>query len=195
MRTGVPYITTWSSEQPLPITVIQRPGSGIGYADEILSDRDENGVLWQRIASQPGRGRPQFGQVHSLRQRRVMRQLLCGICAGPPDHTDQGVLWLLRDYRDDWTDWPSGMGATEPPVCLPCARHSIRACPALRRGYVAVRVGHSAIAGVYGTRYQPGHPSPAAVANILVALDNPTIRWTRAAQLVRELRDCTIVNW
>ncbi|HEV2781829.1 MAG TPA: hypothetical protein VGX25_20780 [Actinophytocola sp.] len=185
----VPYITTWSAELPAPTTVIERPW-GIGYLDETLGDRDEHGVLWPRMPSRPGHGRPQYGKVHPLRQRRAMRRLLCGICAGPPDRTEDGVLWLVMDYRDDWPGWPEGMGVTEPPVCLPCARLSVRACPALRRGYVAVRVRHSFVGGVYGVRYHRGR----AVEDTLVAFDDPAIRWTRAAQLVRELSGCTIVS-
>jgi hypothetical protein len=186
----VPYITTWSAEQLIPATVVEHPWSGIAYADETLGDRDNNGVLWRRVPSRPGRGRPQFGKVHPLRQRRAMRRLLCGVCGGPPDRTDAGILWLIRDYRDDWPGWPEGMAATEPPVCLPCAEISIRACPALRKGHVPVRVGQSAVVGVYGIRYQAGQ----GVDDAIVAFDDPAIRWTCAAQLVRELRGSTIVS-
>lgn len=186
----VPYITTWSEEKLLPTTIVEHPGAGIAYADETLTDRDKYGVLWQRMPSRPGHGRPQFGKVHSLRQRRAMNRLLCGVCGGPPDQTDQGTLWLITDFRDDWPDWPEGMAAIEPPVCLPCARLAARACPALRKGHATVRVGQSTVAGVYGIRYQPGHEADDAI----VTFKNPTIRWTCAAQLVRELRDCTIVN-
>src|SRR2546430_11182984 len=119
-----------------------------------------------------------------------MRRQLCGVCGGPPDRTEAGVLWLVRDYRDDWPGWPNGMAATEPPVCLPCARLAVRACPALRKGHAAIRVGHSTVAGVYGIRHRPGE----AGEDTIVALDDPDIRWTRAAQLVRELRGCTIVS-
>ena len=190
----MPYITAWSEEQPVPTRIVERPRSGIAYADETLGERDENGVLWRRMPSCPGRGRPQFGQVHSLRQRRAMRKLLCSICAGPADSTDQGMLWLVRDYRHDWPQWPEHMAATEPPVCLPCARISLRACPALRKGSVAIRVGHSTIAGVYGARYQAGHLGAVAVEDVIVTYDDPDIRWTCASQLVRELTDCTIIN-
>lgn len=190
----VPYVTTWSTEQPLPTTMIQRPRSGIAYADEILSDRDEHGVLWTRTPSRPGHGRPQHGKVHSLRQRRAMRRLRCQVCAGPADRTGDGILWLLRDHRDDWPHWPNGMAATEPPICLPCADTASRACPALRRGHVTVRVGHSPIAGVYGALYQPGPQFPTAAIDAVVAFDDPAIRWTLATQLVRELHECTVVN-
>lgn len=190
----VPYITTWSAEQELPTTVIRHSQAGIAYADETLCDRDKNGVLWTRAPSRPGHGRPQFGQVHSLRQRRAMRRLLCQVCAGPADRTGNGMLWLLKDHRDDWPRWPEHMAATEPPICLPCAHTARRACPALRKGYVTVRVGHSSVSGIYGIHYQWGQLFPEAAADIIVAFDDPAVRWTRAAQLVRELRDCAIVN-
>ena len=190
----VPFITTWSGEHPLPTQVIERRGAGIGFADETLGDRDEHGVLWRRVPSRPGTGRPRFGEVHPLRQRRTMRRLLCQVCAGPADHTDLGTLWLVRDHRDDWPQWPEHMAATEPPVCLPCARTSVRACPALRNGYAAIRVGRSVISGVYGAQYLPGPGLPIAAADVTLAYDDPAIRWTCAGQLVRELLDCTIVN-
>jgi hypothetical protein len=185
----VPYITMWSGEEALAATVIQRR-RGIGYADEILGDRDEHGVLWQRMPSRPGHGRPRLGTMHSLRQRRAMRRLLCSVCAGPADTSADGVLWLLADHRDDWPGWPDGMAVTEPPVCLPCARRSARVCPALRDGHVAVRAGHCPIVGVHGTRDENGRP----VENTTVAFDDPAIAWIRASQLVRHLCDCTILG-
>src|SRR5213080_2620982 len=137
-RRIVPYTTRWSSEHRLRPPVIERPGgTGIAFADEILSDRDRHGVLWQRVPSRPGDGRPEFGMVHSGRQRRAMRNLLCQVCAGPADRDDHGTLWLLPDhpgYHDDWPGWPERMATPEPPVCLRCARIAVAACPALRKG-------------------------------------------------------------
>src|SRR4051812_9793935 len=101
-RLIVPYATSWSGEQHLPMPVIQHRGFGIGYADEIAADRDVCGVLWHRVESRPGAGRPQFGNVHSLRQRRAMRRLLCQVCGEPAERTSEGMLWLLLDYRQDW---------------------------------------------------------------------------------------------
>jgi hypothetical protein len=121
MPTFVAYITTWSGERPLSTKVIERPGRGIAYADETLTDRDDHGVLWRRVPSRPGDGRPQFGQVHPLRQRRAMRRLLCQVCGHPADQSDLGTLWLVPDYRDDWPTWPEHMACTEPPICRPCA--------------------------------------------------------------------------
>ncbi|MYZ40125.1 MULTISPECIES: hypothetical protein [unclassified Streptomyces] len=47
--------------------------------------------------SQPGRGRPEYGSVHSLRQRLAMGGLLCQICGKPADRNRDRVLWLLAE--------------------------------------------------------------------------------------------------
>ena len=193
-RGVVPYIVSWSSEERLPGTVIERGRFGIGYADEILLDRDKQGVLWQRTSVSPGQGRPLFGQLHPVRQRRAMSRLLCGICGGPPDQNEQGTLWLIHDFREDWPGWPEHMAEVEPPVCLPCAHLSVRACPSLRQSWVAVRVGQAPVSGVRGVRYRGGHILPTPAGEATVAFEDPAIRWILAAQLVRELTDCTVTE-
>lgn len=190
-----PYITSWSGEIDLPAQVIELRGrTSIGYADETVIDRDSRGALWLRAPSQPGHGQPQFARVHPLRQRRAMQRLLCNVCAGPADHTDDGTLWLVRDYRDDWPGWPERMGVTEPPVCAPCVRVAVRLCPALRKGAAAIRARHAPVAGVSGMRYRSGDGLvPVAIGEKTVAYEDPCIRWIQASKLVRELRGCTIV--
>ncbi|MET8763032.1 hypothetical protein [Lentzea sp. NPDC004782] len=188
-----PYITTWSVEQELPSRLVERPGCGVGYADELLGDRDARGVLWQRPAVRHGVGKPEFGKVHPLRQRRAMRRLLCQVCAGPADQNDGGVLWLLRDHRGDWPEWPEGMACTEPPVCAPCVALSLRLCPALCCGAVAFRVRASEVAGVRGALYRSGRFGPVAVRDVNLAYDDQDIRWVVASALIRELRGCTFV--
>lgn len=192
-RIIAPYITSWSAEQDLPYRLVARPGQGIGYADELLGDRDAKGVLWQRAAVRHEVGRPEFGKVHPLRQRRAMRQLLCQVCAGPADRNEDGVLWLLRDYRDDWPGWPEGMACTEPPICVPCVGLSLKLCPALRRGAVAVRVREFEVAGVRGALYRRGTSAPVAVEAANLAYDDPDVRWLVASALIRELRGCAFV--
>ena len=130
-------------EKDAPFALVERRGGGIAYLDETLADRDRNGVLWFRTPFRPGQGRPEFGRVHPLRQRRTMLRLLCQVCAGPADRTDDGVLWLLQDHRDDWPSWPDGMGVTEPPICLPCVRTSVRLCPSAEEGRCASVSGAS----------------------------------------------------
>lgn len=187
-----PYITKWSSEVDPPGTVIE-VGGGIGYADEKPNDRDRHGVLWARAAQRPGEGRPLFARVHPFRQRRAMRMLLCGVCGGPADRDEDGVLWLLTDHRDDWPDWPARMAAVEPPVCRPCVHLSVRLCPALRRGAVAVRARRYPITAVRGARYTGGQ-RPRAVEDATVFLDDPRIRWVKAVNLARTLQDCTVIE-
>src|SRR5262245_43809587 len=99
-RLIVPYITTWSEEKHPPYELVEIPGRGIAYRDETLADRDSNGVLWFHTPFRPGQGRPEFGKVHPARQRRTMQRLLCQVCAGPADTTEDGVLWLLKDHRE-----------------------------------------------------------------------------------------------
>jgi hypothetical protein len=192
-RVVVPYVTAWSAEEDSSAAVVELPGRGIGYADESISDRDRRGVLWWRTPLRLGQGRPMFGMVHPLRQRRAMRRLLCQVCAGPADRTDEGVLWLVRDFQEDWAGWPERMSVTEPPVCMPCAVLSLRACPALRRGAAAFRDRQFPVSGVRGGLYAGGRV-PRLLGDAMVGFDDPAIHWVRAANLLRELRDRTLVD-
>jgi hypothetical protein len=190
-----PYITSWSGENDPSYQLIEYPGRGIIYLDEELHDRDNHGALWLRTHWRPGHGQPQFARVHPVRQRRTMQRLLCNVCAKPADRTKDGVLWLLRDFRDDWPGWPENMAVNEPPVCMPCAGLASQLCPALRRGAVAVRARHAPIAGVHGTLYRSsGDLVPVATGDATIPYDDPAIRWVQAAKLVRELHDCTVVE-
>lgn len=193
-RLLVPYITTWSAEETIPGVIIHAPRYGIAYSNETINDRDVHGILWTRTQSSPGQGRPLFGKVHSLRQRRAMHRLLCQVCAGPADQDERGTLWLMLDHRDDWPDWPELMATVDPPICLRCAHTSRRLCPALRNRYVAVRVGRSTLSGIYGIRYRPSALLPEAVEPVTIAFDSPFASWVCASQLVRELHDCVIVD-
>jgi hypothetical protein len=178
----------------MPFEVIYRRGGGIAYADEIAADRDELGILWTRTYSRQRDGRPEFGKVHSLRQRRAMRRLLCQVCGEPADQSGDGVLWLLPDYRGDWAGWPNRMGQVEPPICRPCVDLSLRLCPKLRRGAAIVRAREYPIAGVRGVRYEPGPTAPVMVEPVVVSFEDHAIRWIRAAGLVRELLGCTLLS-
>ncbi|HEX5408059.1 MAG TPA: hypothetical protein VFX16_37830 [Pseudonocardiaceae bacterium] len=192
----MPYVAIWTGEQTIATTVM-RYGQGIAYTDEIPTDRDHDGVLWTRSSSRPGQGRPVFTQLHPLRQRRAMRRLLCQVCAGPADYNDRGHLWLLTDRRQDWSDWPEGAANPYPPVCLACARLSVRLCPPLRRGFAVIRA-HSTACGVIGVRFRPGPSYPAVILDNddgePVTYEDPAIRWMQATQLVRTLHDCTFVD-
>ena len=188
-----PYITAWTAEIDPPATVVEVPGMGIGYADEKAADRSRDGILWTRSSWLPGEGRPVFKRVHPIRQRRAMRCLLCQVCGGPADRTEDGVLWLLRDYRDDWPDWPNHMAAVEPPICRSCVHLSVRLCPALRRGAAVLRARRYPIVAVRGCRYI-GRRFPIPAEDVTVRLEDRAVRWVKAASLVRELQDCTLLG-
>jgi hypothetical protein len=188
----VPFITRWSSEH-LSSAVIGNPSWGIAYEDETRWDRNAQGVLWERAPLGRGKGRPEFAGVHPLRQRRAMRKLLCQVCGGPADRTKQGELWLLPDHRDDWPGWPDEMANVSPPVCLPCARLSVRMCPVLRRSWVAIRA-KSRIVGVQGIVYQLDEIGLRPLESRTVRFDEPEIRLTLAGQLVRMLHDSVFID-
>lgn len=189
----VPYIAERSAERaPRPRVVAK--GRGIGYVDERPYDRDTNGVLWTRTPSLPGKGRPEFGKVHPLRQRRAMGELLCQVCARPADRDPSGVLWLLGENPDDPGSWPADLTTTHPPLCVACAHVSVRACPHLREQFVALRVRAFGLAGVRGALYRPGLPYPVAVDAVGITFDDPLIHWVRAGQLIMRLREFTIID-
>lgn len=190
----VPYVVQWSAERDCSPEVVLRPdGGGVGYAGEGPTDRDAHGVLWRQVTGRRGQGRPLFGRVHPLRQRRAMRRLLCQVCGGPADRNERGVLWLLdSDHRDARAPgWPENLDITpHPPVCLPCAATADRLCPTLRGRFAAVRVRRPRLHGVYGVLRHPAHPA----ADRFVPYGDPLARWTVAAQLLMELDGCAFVD-
>ncbi|MFF2525491.1 hypothetical protein [Streptomyces liangshanensis] len=190
---SVPYITAWSGEQAPRMPVITK-GRGIGYADERPYDRDSEGVLWTRTPSLPGKGRPEYGRVHTLRQRRAMGELLCQVCARPADRTADGVLWLSGEDAREAASWSGDLVTAHPPLCVPCAMRSVASCPHLRKRFVMLRVSAYSPAGVRGALYRPGHPAPVAVDATGVAFGDPRIHWVRAGQLLMRLSKFTIVE-
>ncbi|PWI41155.1 hypothetical protein CK485_27835 [Streptomyces sp. ICBB 8177] len=190
----VPYIAAWSAERGPRARVVGGP-YGIGYADEQPYDRDAHGVLWTRSAIRRGVGKPELGRVHPARQRRAMRLMLCQVCGNAADRTEEGALWLLKDDRGVTSTWPEDLGATHPPVCVPCATESVRRCPHLRGQFVAVRVRRSVVHGVHGIRYRPTGRGPVPEPEgVTVAYTDPAVRWVRAFQLVRRLNECTVIE-
>jgi hypothetical protein len=109
----------------------------------------------------------------------------------------QGVLWVLpTDYVADGRGWPDDIATIHPPLCIPCARLSIGLCPALRPDFVAIRA-HSRVCGVTGVLFRsaPRFPviSPSDNGDV-IGFRDPAIAWMQAAQLVRSLYGCTVVD-
>jgi hypothetical protein len=189
----VPYITRWNSEHITKASVVQRSG-GIAYADERPGDRDRYGVLWARVTSSPGQGRPQFGKVHARRQRHAMLRLLCQVCGRPADRNADGVLWLVGEDAADQASWPVPYQTPQPPVCTPCAARAAQMCPHLRLHHSALRVQDFQITGVHGALYYPSHPNPVQIGAAGLALDHTHIRWLRAGQLIVSLCKFTVTS-
>ncbi|MFJ2959093.1 hypothetical protein [Streptomyces sp. NPDC087270] len=186
----VPFIASWSSESAAQPEVTMRRGR-LAYLKERPYDRDSNGILWRRVPSTPGKGKPQYGKVHFVRQRQAMDGLLCQVCGRPADDGScaDGLLWLLGEDPCDRNAWPEGVVTGHPPVCLPCAWQSVHSCPHLRQRYTAVRVRRYALSGVHGVLYRPGFPRP--VPHDVGGMDfgDDRMPWMQAAQLMMRLDD------
>lgn len=194
----VPYVGQWSGEQVcVSDKLIRRPAGGIGYSDETLVDRDEWNLLWPRVSTRIGAGRPLFTDLHPHRQRRAMLRLLCQVCAKPADRTPDGTLWLVPgDQVDHDPGWAEGITTIQPPLCRPCALLSVRMCPALRTHYAALRA-HSRVVGVTGLVFKPAAPFPCLTVTEyadVVLFSDPIAPWTLATQLARVLFDATVVD-
>ncbi|WP_066955314.1 hypothetical protein [Streptomyces lushanensis] len=189
----VPYISCWSSEHRPPGLVVTR-GAGIAYDDEGPYERDDLGVLWKRIGYSPGKGRPEFGKVHFLRQRRAMRKLLCQICGGPSDRGPEGTLWLVGEDAEDPELRKPGYVTTHPPLCVPCAVTSVGVCPHLRTRYLALRVRTFALTGVHGALYRPDGLFPVAYSAEGASFGSRRLSWVLATQLVMEFGEFTVVD-
>ena len=84
----VPYAAAWTEEAVKVRGLTYRPGGGgLCYRDETPADRDRHGVLWTRVNSAPGEGKPDYRAMHAHRQQHCMLNLLCQICGGPADRT------------------------------------------------------------------------------------------------------------
>ncbi|WP_435128198.1 hypothetical protein [Actinacidiphila sp. bgisy144] len=193
LRGVVPYITAWSSEAEQPAALVVRRGR-LGYADEHPLDRDRFGILWRRIGASPGVGTPEYGRVHSLRQRRTMLRALCQVCGGPADRDRDGVLWLMGRAEYEREPWPAPIESPHPPVCTPCARKAVRLCPHLRDHYVAVRARHFHLSAVHGALHVPTVARPRAVAVETLPLYSPRTVWLQAGQYITRLVDYRTVR-
>ncbi|MGV9426353.1 hypothetical protein ACWDO7_18935 [Streptomyces sp. NPDC003656] len=190
----VPYITAWSSEPLEDTLIVVQEMTGVSFEDETASDRDERGVLWARSPDTPGVGRPLYKKIHPGRQRQCMTDLRCQVCGGPADEDERGVLWLIEDGREDWPGWPRDLMTTHPPICLTCVRVAREQCPHLWIGTVLVRVAKSELCAVQGKRYTLTPNGPIAVHSSVFTFESGHLRWVVAAQLVRVLYGCTLVQ-
>ncbi|MGV9313692.1 hypothetical protein ACWDR0_16105 [Streptomyces sp. NPDC003691] len=199
----VPWVTPWSGAPALPEPVFVNHGTGwgIAYADETVHDRTDEGVLLAR-----GRGRratdagghPLYEQLDPRRQRHASDRLLCQVCGQRPPPSRDGMLWLLAGPPGDH---PEEALTTTPPVCPdPCAILAVRQCPALTRGYTAVRVRYPRAWGWRGVLYeftrQGRGPGTLHRVGDRVHLPHgaPRLPWLLADLAVTRLMGCTLTG-
>ncbi|TLQ46064.1 hypothetical protein [Streptomyces marianii] len=200
-------MAAWTGETVIHTPVVIRPGreGGIAYPDELPVDRGESNALLhrgRRPVAAGNRGRPLFGDVHTNRQRRAMRKLLCHVCGRDAHRNDLGVLWLLDNTAANCPpNWPEEELTVHPPLCLECASKAVQQCPELeKKGFTAVRVHDPQPFGYRGrlytrdlTRY--GSPIPIVVKGTEnLAFEDPLLPWLLAAQTILCLVGCTVVD-
>jgi hypothetical protein len=212
-ESSVPYITLREGEVPVAESMLgvrfSRSGRPVGlcYRTEVPGDRDERGVLWARTSQSLSFGdrrpvgKPHWALMHPARQRETMTLLRCQKCHGPASRTELGYLFL--EMADDRRP-VEGMTTAQPPVCLAHAAEGIRRCGHLvDRGYVLVRSRVPRLYGVVGQPYRVGanglEPAPQRLrpdgAEVPVRYtDRTLLPWVLASQLVRQLRDVTVID-
>lgn len=128
----VPYVAAYSSETvALNLAVIHDVWAlsqrRLSYTDPAASDW-AMGVLWARQKTHR-HGKPQYDELHTLRQRECMLHRLCQVCAGPAVNPATGLLtWVFHK------EVHSAAGRlSKPPTCPQCIPEVRAACPRLQQ--------------------------------------------------------------
>ncbi|WP_051791918.1 hypothetical protein [Streptomyces sp. NRRL F-5527] len=185
------FIAPYEGESPCAVAVVFDEDGHIGYVDERPTDRDIDGILWERWGGTQT-GPIQWSHHRPERQRAVMeRPHRCGGCAGEPDHDERGVLWLLNANQQAQATltFPRDIRTATPAMCLQCAERALRACRVLQAGFIALRVRETELVGVRGTLHSPTSPPQ---ADRFVRFDDGAIHRVVARQLMLELRDAEL---
>lgn len=198
----VPYITAREGEESELLAALRASFAGngrsrLGYWDEAPQDRGPRGELWGRCSQNIGRnrlpqGRPKWRMVHPARQRETMMKLRCQVCVGPAKVGNAHLF--LDDTRISTSRKP--FLTAHPPVCAAHAATAVGQCPFLRRGHTALLVRSAPLYGVIGTPYQWSADGLQALAadDEPLPFNSPRLPWFLASQLVRQVREFTIVD-
>ncbi|MEU4970021.1 hypothetical protein [Streptomyces smyrnaeus] len=201
----VPYITRWDSEQNISAQQLFLSSERLSYIEEDAEDRDRSGVLYERTSGDYGTGNPEWRQIHPLRQRHAMTDLLCQVCAQPPSRTKKGWLFLIPGRATPTAlATLEGQPTTHPPLCRPCAKTALEQCPRLKH-VIAVRARKCPLWGVLGVVHLPASPGmhhPATrrldATTVQYGTRTPggllTTRFILASQLLRQLHRVTVVD-
>lgn len=185
------YIAPLTWEEPCDLKVILTR-DGVTYGeDETSSDRDVDGILWERWGGTPTATRERrWSEHYPVRQYASMDGLLCAGCGRETDHEPgRGRRWILPAEPDADVDWSQPLKTTTPPLCRACTLTKPSRCEVLREGFVELRVREAELVGVRGTLYSPTAPPR---RREFVSFDHPDISRIVAQQLVRELRGAVV---
>ncbi|MEU7828340.1 MULTISPECIES: hypothetical protein [unclassified Nonomuraea] len=126
-----PYVVAYEVETvALNLAVIHDvwalSGRRLSYADPAASDW-VMGVLWARQKCDR-RGKVNYEEMHTLRQRECMLYRLCQVCEGPAINPGTGRLsWVFHE------EVPAASGRlSKPPTCLRCIPKARITCPYLQ---------------------------------------------------------------
>ncbi len=151
----VPYVTAWSEEavpQPLAFQYsAETRGLRLTYTDPQPGDW-VYGVLRARHALAPGRGRPEWRLVNTLRQWRCMDRHLCQVCGESATDPESGRVWWVL------TEAPgTGTGFTNaPPTCKSCIPDAVAMCPRLQKSAAVYTVADCEPFAVLGDVFEFG---------------------------------------
>ncbi|WP_121828800.1 hypothetical protein [Streptomyces sp. S1] len=194
MHPTAPYVVPWK-EETLPDLDTMVGSFGVAYTNPLHDtfQRDKDGILWAVCEGTRAGGPAYARELHPHRQREAMERLLCAGCSGPPARDERGMLWVLP-LLDDGDDpgWHC-VRTVIPPMCEPCKTKATEACPWLRDGHVELRVKEAEKIGVRGTLYPPPGVEDEPDPDALVLFDTPEEGRVIARQLVRELREVTVI--
>lgn len=150
----VPYVAAHAEESiATNLTFVRdvwsQSGMRLSYTDPRASDWDMS-VLWARQLTHR-RGKVQFDEMHTLRQRECMLGRLCQVCRGPASDPGTGRLtWVFH------AEPPAVSGRlSKPPICRDCLPEAIAACPKLSREAHVYSSGDYDVWGVKGLVVSP----------------------------------------
>lgn len=130
--TPVPYVASWSGEEHFFLSMCPHARA----------------MALCQVAA-PGVGKPMFGKPHSCRQREVIANGLCDLCARPLKISTKVSLSHARPVPHSANGWE--ILQVEPLLHRACALISMQHCPSLKRD---IREGSLMIRQVTACRVQ-----------------------------------------
>ncbi|MEV6156043.1 hypothetical protein AB0L53_37440 [Nonomuraea sp. NPDC052129] len=181
----VPYVVAYEVETvALDLAVIHDvwalSGRRLSYADPRADDWHLS-VLWARQKCDR-RGKVNYKEMHTLRQRACMLHRLCQVCEGPALDPGTGRLsWVFHNK----THAASGH-LSKPPTCVRCIPEALDACPHLQHQAHVYTSPDYKPWGVKGIVVPPSGPPTLQDVSLT---DRHTLEYTLARALIVHVSD------